>query len=104
MKIECKWECIGYELGASNVQVHGYYKAKTKQKQPEGEKPRENGTIRTHYQAHDRASRAHDHAPLHHGRAPHHSQPVVATVPAGLAAPRTLRFDLFWTLIWATES
>ena len=30
------------------------------------------------------------------GRAPHHGQPVVATVPAGLATPRTLRFDLFW--------
>ena len=38
------------------------------------------------------------------GHAPHHGQPVVATVPGGLAAPQTLRFDLFWTLIWAAES
>jgi len=33
------------------------------------------------------------------GCAPHHGQPVVATVLAGLAAPQTLRFDLFWTSV-----
>jgi len=37
------------------------------------------------------------------GRAPHHGQPVLATVSAGLAAPRTLHFDLFWTSVWAAE-
>jgi len=90
-------------IGSSNVQVHGYYKAKTKQKPSEDEKRRENGTIRTHHQAHAVGPGRTTMRPSTTGRAPHHGQAVVPTILAGLAAPRTIRFGFLWTLIWAAK-
>jgi len=59
---------MGVYWVAQDVQVHGYYKAKTAAKQAEAEQPREDNQQPQHQQARTAVGgRAHDRASLHHG-------------------------------------